>query len=466
MIFSSIEYFIFFVAYFILFKILSAKWHLYLIIFGSLVFYSWWDLTLSWVPAVLCTTAFYGVIWIEKEIDKQNRIKRLALVILALLLPLFYFKYNHFFYNEIIAPLTGSAFLNLKVVLPLGISFITFTMISYVVDVYRGRFPIEKSLKDIFAYTLFFPQLIAGPILRPSELIPQLARGNAKNLSSFGLGITIFTFGLVKKVLFADSISSTVDHIYLNPVGLDPMSYWLAIWGFTVQIYCDFSGYTDMAIGSAIILGINLPLNFNKPYTAYNLQEFWRNWHITLSKWLRDYLYIPLGGSYCSKNRHFVNILITMILGGLWHGANWTFIIWGALHGTGIILVHLVKYSPFLSKLFSYIPRQFKWFITILFVMLAWVFFRSPDLNTAWIIISGAFALPTSLGSDFLYANMFPLLIISIFAITHRFDSIRNIRLLYRKSNKIILGVFILATWIISIAASSGSSNQFIYFDF
>tara|TARA_B100000787_G_C16171725_1_gene286871 strand:+ start:238 stop:1530 length:1293 start_codon:yes stop_codon:yes gene_type:complete len=430
------------------------------------VFYSWWDLTLSWVPAVLCTTAFYGVIWIEKEIDKQNRIKRLALVILVLLLPLFYFKYNHFFYNEIIVPLTGSAFINLKVVLPLGISFITFTMISYVVDVYRGRFPIEKSLKDIFAYTLFFPQLIAGPILRPSELIPQLTRGSTKNLSSFGLGITIFTFGLVKKVFFSDSISSTVEQVYLNPFGLDPMTYWLAIWGFTVQIYCDFSGYTDMAIGSAIILGINLPLNFNKPYTAYNLQEFWQNWHITLSKWLRDYLYIPLGGAYCSKNRHFANILITMILGGLWHGANWTFIIWGVLHGVGIILVHLIKYSPFLSLIFSYIPRPLKWATTILFVMLTWVFFRSPDLSTAWIIISGAFAFPTSVGSDFLYANIFPLLIILIFAITHRFDSIVNIRLLYHKSNKIILGVFILAIWIISIAVSHGSSSQFIYFDF
>ena len=466
MTFSSVEYFIFFVAYFVLFRLFSAKWHLYLIIFGSLVFYSWWDLTLAWVPVILSLTAFYGVIWIEKETNKKIKIKRLALVIMALLLPLIYFKYNHFFYNEIIAPLTGSVFLNLKVVLPLGISFITFTMISYVVDVYRGHFPVEKSLKDIFAYTLFFPQLIAGPILRPSELIPQLVRKNAKKISFFGLGITIFTFGLIKKVILSDSIASTVDQVYLNPIGLDPMTYWLAIWGFTVQIYCDFSGYTDMAIGSAIILGIHLPLNFNKPYTAYNLQEFWKNWHITLSKWLRDYLYIPLGGARCSKNRHFVNIFITMIIGGLWHGANWTFIIWGAIHGMGIAFVHLVKYSPLLSELFRYIPRPFKWALTILFVSIAWVFFRSPDINTAWIIISGAFALPSYLDSDFLHENMLLLLIIFIFAITHRFDSIRNIRFLYRKANKTILSVCILTAWIICIASSSGSSNQFIYFDF
>jgi alginate O-acetyltransferase complex protein AlgI len=419
-----------------------------------------------WVPVFLCLIAFFGVKWIAKIQGELTRRMRLSGVIVVLLMPLVFYKYRHFLYNEIIAPIAGFSTVDLKVALPLGISFMTFTIISYVVDVYRCSFQPVKLFTHLLAYILFFPRLIAGPILRPSELIPQLLRSKSSSMSSVGLGLTLFTVGLIKKVVFADSIADAVNPVFDTPVGHSCLTYWLAILGYTLQIYCDFSGYTDMAIGSSMMLGIRLPFNFNKPYVALNLQDFWRRWHITLSRWLRDYLYIPLGGSRCSKFKYLSNILVTMVLCGLWHGANWTFLLWGLFHGLGLVLVGAIKFSEIAVKATAMVPNQLKWFLTFIFIATSWVFFRSPNVETAMLILEGAFAGELSHAGNFFETNVFFLTLLGLFAIFHRFDSLANIRFLYRRMNKVVLGVIMMMIWAIVIAVSTVSSKSFIYFDF
>ena len=262
--------------------------------------------------------------------------------IVTLFVPLVFFKYTDFLYRDVVGPLFGIHDKILDLPLPLGVSFVTFTLTAYVVDIYRGTFQDRVSATTLTGYVLFFPHLIAGPILRPIELIPQLRRPRSALSAHFYAGLAIFTVGLVKKLVFADQIAAVVDAAYKADVLSAPQA-WLAIYGFSMQIYCDFSGYTDMAIGLALVIGIRLPNNFLRPYGAFSLIDFWRRWHITLSFWLRDYLYIPLGGNRDGRLRTYVNMIITMTLGGLWHGASWTFVIWGVLHGVGVAFVHLCR---------------------------------------------------------------------------------------------------------------------------
>ena len=464
MIFSTIEFFIFLVIYFLFYKILPAKFSTPLIIIGSLFFYGWWNPILIWVPGVLCTIAYFGAYWVSSDSSPVQKKIKMTVIIIGLLIPLLIFKYIDFFYNDIFSVLFNLEPRDLQLVLPLGISFITFTMIAYVVDVYTKKFPIEENYFQLIGYTLFFPQLIAGPILRPAQLLPQLVRSSLKKNPAIVLGILIFTVGLVKKVIFADGISSSVNVVFNDPMGHGLLEYWLAIFGFALQIYCDFSGYTDMAIGSAMMLGVRLPLNFNKPYSAINLRDFWSRWHITLSTWLRDYLYIPLGGNRNSKSKHLLNIIITMVLGGLWHGSNWTFLIWGALHGVGIAINHSVHFFSSTSHLVNKVPTVFWKLLTIGFVILAWIFFRANNLEDSFIIIHGAFNADLIIPN--LYENIYPLLLLFLFAVSHRFDTQANLRLLLKKANKAYLYIFIFLLWTIVIATATGSSQEFIYFDF
>ena len=349
---------------------------------------------------------------------------------------------------------------------PIGISFMTFTMISYVVDVFKKNFPPVTSFSHLFAYLLFFPRILAGPILRPSELIPQLLRSKSGKFSSLGLGLTILTLGLIKKVIFADSMNDAVNPIFDNPIGHNTPTYWLAILGYTLQVYCDFSGYTDMAIGTSVIFGIRLPINFNKPYTSINLRDFWHRWHITLSRWLRDYIYIPLGGNQCSKPRYLSNIIFTMVICGIWHGANWTFVLWGLLHGIGLMGISSIKYSQTLTRFISIIPKKIKWLLTFLFLVLSWILFRSPNIETATTILIGAFTINFIDMDHFFSSNLFFLILLTVFALSHRYDSLVNVRLFYRRSKKVVLAMIILMSWIIIIGLSTPRSNSFIYLDF
>ena len=418
------------------------------------------------VPVVLCLIAFWGGRWVVGVGDGLAVRSRLSLLVVLLLIPLTYFKYKNFLYNEIIVPIIGVSTVSFRMALPLGISFLTFTIISYVVDVYKKRFPPVQSFSHLFAYTLYFPRLIAGPILRPSELIPQLLRNKSNTMSSVGLGLTLFTVGFVKKVFFADSMGDVVNPVFDDPIGHSVPTYWLAMLGYTVQIYCDFSGYTDMALGSSIMLSLRLPMNFNKPYIALSLSDFWHRWHITLSRWLRQYIYIPLGGNRCSKPKYLSNIIVTMVLCGIWHGANWTFLLWGILHGIGLIVVGVIKFSRTATKAMKIIPNQLKWFLTFFFIVITWVFFRAPNIDTARIILIGAFTGDLNFEMFFFETNIFYLTLLGLFAFVHRFDSLSNVRFIYRWMNKAVLATLIIIAFATGIAISADNSKDFIYFDF
>jgi alginate O-acetyltransferase complex protein AlgI len=381
-------------------------------------------------------------------------------------MPLMFYKYADFFYLSIMGPLFSWTEPIVDLPLPLGISFVTFTLIAYAVDVYKGRFPVERSYKTLSAYILFFPQLIAGPILKPGELIPQLKDPEPARNGSFTYGAIIFTLGLVKKLIFADSIAVVVDSVYsAAPNSMHITDYIIAIYGFPMQIYCDFSGYTDMALGLGYILGIALPNNFSRPYTASSLVEFWRRWHITLSFWLRDYLYIPLGGNRKGIPKELRNIMITMTLGGLWHGASWTFVVWGALHGLGILAFHLTRNKSW-SRPLTKIPKWVGTLFTFHFVALLWIFFRAPDFSTVSNVLSGPFNGSLSDMSSFISNNGFILFILSFFYLTHILDDHAHFYYLIHKVPKSLAWVFIVFMFVLAVALSGGNSAAFIYFDF
>ena len=466
MVFTSVYYFLFFISYFLLFNFIKSGYRLHLVVVGSLVFYGWGNPAMIFVPVILSAIAFWGGRWVVRmEEGLVTRNRHWGLVVL-LLIPLTYFKYKHFLYNEIIVPIVGASTVSFGVALPFGISFMTFTIVSYVVDVYKKRSAPAQSFFHIFAYILYFPRLIAGPITRPSELIPQLLRNKSTTMGSVGFGLTLFTIGLVKKIFFADSMGDVVNPVFDNPMGHSLPAYWLAMLGYTVQIYCDFSGYTDMALGSSIMLGVRLPINFNKPYLAINLQDFWQRWHITLSKWLRQYIYIPLGGNRCSRPKYLSNIIVTMVVCGVWHGANWTFLLWGILHGIGLVVVGVTKFSQTATRAMKIIPNQLKWLLTFVFIVITWVFFRSPNLDTAKIILIGAFTGDLNFDIAFFEANVFYLTLLGLFAIAHRFDSLSHVRFVYRWINKGVLTTFVIIAFATAIAFTTDNPKAFIYFDF
>ncbi|MCG8591466.1 MAG: hypothetical protein MJE66_19395 [Proteobacteria bacterium] len=466
------------------------RFRLSLIILGSAFFYGWWgvaplllplvrgasvedplSLALAvltqgqlWVPLLLIVIAFYGARIVMSRPDARGRKLALAWVVTVALIPLAGFKYANFLYADVLGPVLGLEGRLLQVQLPLGISFITFSLLAYVVDVYRGRFPLQPRLSLFASYILFFPHLIAGPILRPHELIPQLERSKRRLSNRSRLGLCIFTLGLVKKLVFADPLSEHVVPVYAGAEGLTGPDYLLAIYAFSIRIYCDFSGYTDMAIGLALVLGLRLPTNFRRPYGAASIQEFWRRWHITLSNWLRDYLYIPLGGNRVGPGRRVTNVLITMGLGGLWHGAAWTFVLWGLLHGAAIALSQRLDRRAAAGR--RRLPRWLRVALCFHVVTLGWVLFRAPDLATVGRVLAGPFVAPWSEVGGFLVIHAFPLVLIALLLAFHPFDSHARMRLWVRRVPAAVLYPVLSLFWILAITVSAGSSAEFIYFDF
>jgi alginate O-acetyltransferase complex protein AlgI len=463
--FSSPEFFIFFVVYFACHLLIPPRYRIYLIICGSTIFYAWWKAEYAWLPYALMATAYSGVLWMERATSAAGRKRRVTLTIVALFLPLLFFKYTNFLYRDVLGPLFGWQGSVLNLPLPLGVSFVTFTLTAYIVDVYRRLFPAQHRASTLLAYVLFFPHLIAGPILRPDELITQLERPRRFPLRRLATPVAIFTIGLVKKLVFADVIAESVDAIYRQTGGtLTGPSALLAIYGFSVQIYCDFSGYTDMAIGLALLLGVRLPNNFLRPYTATSIVDFWRRWHVTLSSWLRDYLYIPLGGGREGDARKMRNIVVTMALGGLWHGASWTFVIWGLLHGIGVAATHAVQRALGRARA---LPTWLGILITFHFVTAGWVFFRAPSIHRAAEIFVAAAAGGGWAGArTFLAANVFVLALLVVFFLAHPFDDHRRIRWAVRQLRAEILWPIMLFLWALAITVSQGNAAKFIYFDF
>jgi alginate O-acetyltransferase complex protein AlgI len=373
---------------------------------ASLFFYGWWDYRYIYLLLISISVNFWFSHRIRKNPDQPFKKYWLVTAIAANLILLGYYKYADFFLSSASA-ISGVSLPLLNIVLPIGISFFTFTQIAFLVDTYQGKVKEYRFIHYILFVT-YFPHLIAGPVLHHGEMMPQFSDKKTYSLSAtnFAVGLTIFCIGLAKKVLIADNLSPYANDVFNAPNEPTLLIAWGGVLAYTFQLYFDFSGYSDMAIGLSRLFGIRLPLNFHSPYKAANISEFWRRWHMTLSRFLRDYLYIPLGGNRRGGIRRYSNLMVTMVLGGLWHGAGWNFAIWGALHGLYLGVNHA---WIALANRIGFTRNASGWkvlatILTFLAVCLAWVFFRAADVATSIEIITGMFggfgiALPDIIGN-------------------------------------------------------------------
>jgi alginate O-acetyltransferase complex protein AlgI len=365
-----------------------------LLLVASLYFFAWLDV--RFLPLLLGYVAvgYAAMQGLAKTTNHTIRFLICASSVALFLLALGIFKYANFFLGTLHS-LFGLPLGNLIWILPLGISFYTFQCISLVVDVYLGK---EKpcGFLDFSLLVCFFPKLTAGPLVRFADIRKQLDEARPFSVEEFYYGSRQFIIGLFQKTLLADRLSPFVDEVFANHSVFNGLTLWLAVLCYTVQIYCDFSGYSNMAIGCARMLGFHLPENFDWPYLSQNITEFWRRWHITLSFWLRDYLYIPLGGNRKGKLRSYLNQFLTMVLGGLWHGANWTFVVWGTWHGL-MLVVHKLWLRGKKPAEAQGLPRIAGTLLTFLCVMFGWIFFRAETFDQAFFVIRGMFLWQTGI---------------------------------------------------------------------
>lgn len=378
---SPIFLFLFIPIFYIIYFILPPKFKNWFILIGSFIFYSWGEPTFVYIVFLSAFLDWYLSKFMYKA--KNLNIKNLFLIILILLNVgvLFYFKYFNFFINNINDFLKLIHFKPLgvlQIALPLAISFITFEKITYVVDVYKDKGHPSKSFLNYLTYVFIFPKLIAGPIIKYHDIENQIENRQIK-LDDVYEGFFRFSKGLFKKVFIADTMANVVDPIFsLLPYQLGFLDSWLGVICFTIQIYFDFSGYSDMAIGLLRAMGFKIMENFNLPYISKNFTEFWRRWHISLSTFIRDYLYIPLGGNRCSKFRQYFNLIFCFLISGLWHGASWNFVLWGIYHGCFLTADKALEIGPEKKR---YLPGFLQIFITFLLVVISWAIFRSQDMS-------------------------------------------------------------------------------------
>lgn len=433
MLFPTIEFGVFFVVILIYswgIRKSEFAWKLF-ILGASYYFYGNWDVRFLGLIIFVSITNYLSSVLLYKSKDRLSRKLYLWMGICISLGVLGYFKYYNFFVDNF-SLLFGLLFEKngispLEIVLPVGISFFTFQAISYLVDVYR-----EEVIPDIsiigfinfLSYIAFFPQLVAGPIVRSTVFLPQFKSNYTNNIKNYNIGIFLILSGLIKKLIISTYLQThIVDSVLNAPLNYAPVDVILAIYGFSVQIFCDFSGYSDIAIGVAFLLGFEFPENFNSPYKALNIQDFWRRWHISLSTWLRDYLYIPLGGNRKGETRTNINIVITMLLGGLWHGASISFIIWGGLHGIGILFHRIwMTYRDRIQKIVKYkntkigknILKVISTIITFNFVSFAWIFFYHREFETAFSVIKSIFNISKKTEGINLYVLLYIIVGISL----------------------------------------------------
>ncbi|HFU75034.1 MAG TPA: MBOAT family protein [Arcobacter sp.] len=451
------------------------------LVFSSLFFYSWWNPI--YLPIILVSMIFnYGIgeIFAKDSFKRISKKSVLWFAILSNITLLAYFKYMDFFISNVNF-ITGENIGLYHLALPLGISFFTFQQISYLVDSYRG----ETTEYDFLNYALFvtfFPQLIAGPIVHHKEMMPQFAntRNKVKNYRNIAMGLFIFSIGLFKKVVIADTFSTWATQGFDVATTLNLFEAWATSLSYTFQLYFDFSGYTDMAIGAALLFNIKLPINFNSPYKATDIQDFWRRWHITLSRFLKDYIYIPLGGNRKGEFRTYSNLIVTFLLGGLWHGAGWTFIFWGFLHGIALV-IHRI-WSKLGFKLWTWLA----WLITFNFVNIAWVFFRAKEWNDAIKILGSMFnmsniVLPQKLenklailhlnhikfgamygdiSGSFFWTSLS--LLVGFILVLFFKNSIERLKLFKANQRYLIIMILMIFTSLILLNAK----NEFLYFNF
>ena len=400
MIFTDWIFFVFFaVAFSVYWVIPDNRTRKLWLLACSAVFYAAWDWRFLGLVLLVIINTYATTLLVHRTDSQTSRRRILTLGIVVSLSVLGFFKYYNFFVDSLaeIVPLDLTI---RQILLPIGISFYTFHSLSYMIDTYRRKIVPTRNFVDVALYILFFPQLVAGPIVRATDLLPQMREARSFAAVNFKYLLVLFLVGYFKKAVISDNISPLVDVFFAAPGKFGAGDAALAVVLYATQIYCDFSGYTDMAIATAGLLGYQLKPNFNHPYFSPNLVDFWRRWHISLSSWLRDYLYISLGGNRNGELNRARNVMITMLLGGLWHGASWNFVIWGALHGVGLLVCHAWQrmrenVRPGYKPRYSLIGNA----LTFIFVCFAWIFFRSPDFASAVTVIMRfrVLALPTLL---------------------------------------------------------------------
>jgi alginate O-acetyltransferase complex protein AlgI len=392
MIFNSIEFVIFFIVVTALFYAIKHKYRWALLLIASCYFYMFFKPIYILILFLTIVIDYFAAIYIDKHKGSKRKLF-LVLSIIANVGVLAIFKYYNFFIENVngLLSVTNSdmKFSYLDILLPIGLSFHTFQAMSYTIEVYRGNYKPERHFGIYSLYVMFYPQLVAGPIERPQQILPQFHIKREFNYTNISDGLKLMLWGMFKKVVIADRLAVFVNQVYNNHTDYQGLSLCIAAVFFSFQIYFDFSGYSDIAVGSAKVMGYDLMQNFNRPYAAKSISEFWKRWHISLSSWFKDYVYIPLGGSRVKLSRWIINILIVFMISGLWHGASWTFIVWGALHGLYNVAEIFIKKLNVPSFSRTSIHKQIILFCLVTF---AWIFFRAENFDKAFYIIKNMFS--------------------------------------------------------------------------
>ncbi len=488
MLFNTSEFIIFFVVVLAVISVIKMRMFQHLFLLASSYFFFYFSSNFLVTLLIFSTLLdFYVGKVIYETKNKKNKKILLILSLAGNLGLLGFFKYVDFGIaqiNQFTNSLGIAEISALELILPIGISFYTFQTISYTVDIYRGKLEPSKSLWEFALFVSFFPQLVAGPILRASHFLPQLrVKVNKENISSrlrtitihdsaLRFGVTLMALGFFKKMFFADNIAPMVDEIFSVPYGLESFSVILGAIAFGVQIYGDFSGYSDIAIGAAMILGFHIPANFNKPYFATSPVDFWRRWHISLSSWLRDYLYIPLGGNKKGHSRTYVNLITVMFLGGLWHGASWNFVIWGLMHGTYLAVQKAFSNRfPNLEKS-KFIQKRYIKIISILgtqyFVFMAWLAFRVQDVEALSYVLYKyvVWDFATDATIQMIHHNKIPIVLIVGFFILNYISYKRNIVKTLSEIKPVYWIGFLIIIMSLILFLFDSNPRDFIYFRF
>lgn len=471
MLFNSLSFIVFFVIVLAFYYTRYITWtsKKKMLLLASYVFYGLWNpplILLLWISTVIDWTASKRIVNTK---EKSRRKFWLLLSMLVNLGFLAFFKYGDFLLENFVALINSFgiqyAVQPMDIILPMGISFYTFQTMSYTIDIYKGQAKPAKTFLDFALYVTFFPQLVAGPIVRAKDLITQFYKEKRATSEQFIWGVFLLTIGIFQKVVLADTLLSGVaDDVFGSPELLYGIDAWTGTLAFSGQIFFDFAGYSTCAIGISLMLGITLPDNFRYPYASLGFSDLWNRWHISLSSWLRDYLYLPLGGNRHGITRMYVALMLTMLLGGLWHGAAWTFMVWGGLHGTYLILEKLQKkYLPFKITKWNGI---FLAFITFTCVNITWVFFRARSFDTAWQLLKSMFYLqPNGLKILDSFSIMKVCVVIGMLFLCHWMMRNTSLKTLSEKASPWVMGIS-WAVILLLIVIAQGSGEQFIYFQF
>lgn len=442
--------------------------NIYLIIFSLFFYYKAGGNYYILILICALATDFFARIMYKEE-NATRRKLWLAVIVVANLAMLSYYKYTGFLVENINAIFNGDLSFG-NIALPIGISFFVFEAISYAVDLYRKEMKPANTTLDFCFYIAFFPKLVAGPIIRAKDFLPQMHKKLSLTKEDAGAAIFLIVIGLIKKAVISDYISTNfVDRIFDSPMSYTSFENLMAVYGYTLQIFCDFSGYSDMAIGLSLLMGFKIPPNFLTPYKSQSITEFWRRWHISLSSWLRDYLYISLGGNRKGKIRTYVNLFLTMLIGGLWHGASWKFVIWGGIHGLLLAIERYMKqWIPLSSD--KFFPRLIRILITFHLVAFCWIFFRAKDFDLANQVISQVGALNFDLNAwgtvISSYRNVFLMILIGYIMHFLPEKFVSSVRRGFIAMPMVCKAVIVgLSFWLVYATMSSGP-QPFIYFQF